>query len=460
MLSVTAVAIAASALLAACSGHGGATNSVIPSTTQSSHSGGVNPNAVTNIYGGGSTLASLLYRQWFDYFGVAMPPDPQGAPSGLPINASFQYYYGGIGSGAGRAAFLSQTPSTTTPQSAPIYCPGGVTTCWPYPNWHYSGSDATFSSIEIGCYDSGCTNVDGVPVINEALTVRGQYVQIPTLSTDITMAYNPTGQTVPLKGLALSRNSYCGIWQGAITNWSDPSITSDNGGKVVSSQPIIRVVRSDSSGTTALLTNALVSQCVNLSNSAYDWTGGTGGTVTWPNNTGNVQADSGSGGIVTGVTSTNGSIGYVGPSFVAPVVSGGLPTARLQNHNAYINNKLTFTVQSIKSTLAAFVGVNPPTLSDPYDLATVVPDPTATGAYPIVGYTWLEAYQCYNLKSEATGLSAFIKWYAKAGAIGSTPADVIVEAQGLAPLDATWKTSVRNISTHIVKGPVANVCTI
>src|SRR5215471_8794438 len=96
--AATAVALVASMLIAACSSHGGSTSSVLP--TAGSH--GARPNAVTNIYGGGSTLASLLYRQWMDYYGVAMPPDPQGAPNGLPVNANFQYYYAGIGSGAGR----------------------------------------------------------------------------------------------------------------------------------------------------------------------------------------------------------------------------------------------------------------------------------------------------------------------------------------------------------------------
>src|SRR5580658_2587787 len=95
-LSMTAAAIALSATLAACSGHGSASNSVLPTTQNQSIHHDV---TVTNIYGGGSTLASLLYRQEMDYYGVAMPPDPQGASNGLPVNKSFQYYYGGIGSG-------------------------------------------------------------------------------------------------------------------------------------------------------------------------------------------------------------------------------------------------------------------------------------------------------------------------------------------------------------------------
>src|SRR5215467_1981466 len=226
--AVTALALVASMLIAACSSHSGSTSSVLPSAG----SNAANPDLknVAPIYGGGSTLASLLYRQWMDYYGVAMPPDPQGAPNGLPVNPNFQYYYAGIGSGAGRTAFISQTPSTTTPQTSPIYCPNGVTTCYPYPLWHYSGSDANLSSSEISCYQVGCPPTYPTAAQPE----RGQYVQLPTLATDITIMYNPTGQTIGAAGLRLSRSTYCGIEEGAITNWGDPAITSDNGGVQVS----------------------------------------------------------------------------------------------------------------------------------------------------------------------------------------------------------------------------------
>jgi len=350
---------------------------------------------------------------------------------------------------------LSQIPSTTPPSSDPIFCPNGVTTCYPYPLWHYSGSDANLSSTEIGCYQVGCPPTYPNPVQPE----RGQYVQIPTLATDITFFYNPTGQTIGAPGLRLRRETYCGIWEGAITNWGDPTITSDNGGVQVSTQPIVRVVRADSSGTTFLITNHLNTACQNLSNSAYDWTGGVGGTVTWPG--GSVQSGTGSSGVVSVVQSTPGAIGYVGPSFVAPIVAGGLPTANLQNNYYYTNGNVKhFTTQSIKTTLNAFTGVPPPSNPDPFDLAILVPDPIQKGAYPVVGYTWLLAYQCYNKTKEATAMRGIINWYAQSGTTGTTPPDVILAQQGLAPLNSTWKKSVRNIAKNIVAGPISNVCTI
>src|SRR5215472_2338415 len=451
--AATAVALVATMLIAACSSHSGSTSSVLP--TAGSHAANPDLKNVAPIYGGGSTLASLLYRQWMDYYGVAMPPNPQGAPNGLPVNANFQYYYAGIGSGAGRAAFISQVPSTTVPQSMPIYCPGGVTTCYPYPLWHYSGSDANLSSSEIACYQAGCPPT----YPNAAQPERGQYVQIPTLATDITLFYNPSGQNIGAAGLRFSRETYCGIWEGNITNWGDPAITSDNGGVQVSTQPIVRVVRADSSGTTFLLTNHLNTACQNLSNPANDWTGGVGGTVTWPG--GPVQSATGSSGVVSLVGSTSGAIGYVGPSFVAPIVSGGLPTANLQNNFYYNNGNVKhFITQSIKSTLNAFTGVQPPSNPDPFDLAILIPDPIQKGAYPIVGYTWLLTYECYNKSKEATAMRGIINWYAQSGTSGTTPPDQILAQQGLAPLNATWKKAVKQIAKHVVAGPISGVCTI
>jgi phosphate transport system substrate-binding protein len=459
--------VAASAILtaaiAACGGHGSASNSVLPTTgAQSTH---VHPDTSptpTDLYGGGASLPAPLYRQDFDYYGVALPPDSQGQSSGLPVNARLQFYYSSTSSSVGRGAFLAQTSSTTTPASKPIYCPNGVTTCYPYPLWHFSASDSIFSSTEQGCYYSGCTNVDGDTTVNAVSPVRGQYIQVPFITESLPLAYNPTGGTYPVKGLNLDRHVLCGIWEGAITAWNDPGITEDNGGVVVSTNPIIRIVRSDSAGTTALLTAALVAQCTGLSNPAYDWTGGTGNTVTWPNNTGNVLAYSGNSGIVTGVTDNTGAIGYVGPSYIAPVVPGGLPAANVQDQYQVTHNQLHFVAPSVTNTLNAFKGINPPTNSDPYDLGiSGNPNPEQANAYPIVGWTWIEAYQCYNTTNEATGISDFIKWYSTSGPTGSTAADKNAEAQGLAPITQNWKGAVHAIGkSDIVKGPISGTCTI
>ena len=61
--------------------------------------------------------------------------------------------------------------------------------------------------------------------------------------------HNPDGSRKT--DLQLSSKSLVGIFTGAVTNWNDPSITSDNGGHALPDQPIKPVVRADGSGTSA-----------------------------------------------------------------------------------------------------------------------------------------------------------------------------------------------------------------
>jgi phosphate transport system substrate-binding protein len=452
-----AVGLLSSALLAACGGQGSnQATSVLPSTLgAASHTGvsGVNPDVTTTIvYLGGAGIPAKAYREWFDYYGVALPPDPQGAASGLPINNAYEYYFDADGAGNGATAFLSQTPDATIPSVPPYPCPGQVTTCLPYPEWDGSSIDGQLTSAQISCYQAGCGSVPA------AQPARGQYLQLPTLETDLPLPYNPNGQTVPSGGLQLSRNSYCGIWEGGITSWADPSITSDNGGVQVSTQPIQLIVRSDSAGATLLLTQHLDTVCQGLPNPAYDWTRGVGTSgISWPSNTSQFK---GNGGIVSGVTATAGSIGYVGPSYIAPVVAGGLPSALLLDQYYFAKTKLKFVGATVTSTLDAFKGIQPPTNTDPWDFGLTESNPAQQGAYPIVGFVYLETYECYKNAKTATGIQDVVKWYTKGGATGSTPADQILEAQGFAPLSSQFKTAVHNASPNVVKGPVTNVCTI
>ncbi len=444
-------------LLQACGGRPTGTAAGILQPPGAGHAA-VNPNATTIVYIGGAGLPALAYRSWFDYFGIALPPDSQGAPSGLPINSSYQYYYDADGAGNGINAWISQTPDATIPSVPPYPCPNQSTGCVPYPEWDGASADSALSSSQITCYQVGGPCGSGGATIGPAQPARGQYLSLPSLESDLALAYNPNGQTVGSHGLNLSRNSYCGIWEGAITSWADPSITADNGGNVVSDQPIVLIVRSDNAGATFMLTNHLNTACQGLTNPAYDWTRGVGTSgISWPSNS---QAFKGQGGIVSGVTSDPGSIGYVSPSYVAPVVSGGLPSANLQNHSNYVNRHAVFTAQNVAGTLAAFKGVLPPSNANPWDLGLNIPDPAQKTAYPIVAFVYFDLYQCYSSANTAKGIQALLKWYAASGTPGSTPADQIVETEGFAPLVPGFKKKVKAFAANVVAGPITNVCTI
>jgi hypothetical protein len=105
------------------------------------------------------------------------------------------------------------------------------------------------------------------------------------------------------------------------------------------------------------------------------------------------------------VASTNGAIGYASPDFVQPVVVGGLVTANLQNQwdvGTNVSGTPTFVAPTLAGTTAAMASVTPSfnslTRGNPlaWSLQGVVPNPVVSDAYPIAGFTWMEAYQCYN----------------------------------------------------------------
>ena len=66
--------------------------------------------------------------------------------------------------------------------------------------------------------------------------------------------------------LRLSPTTVAKIFTGVITNWNDPAITADNGGRQFPSLPIKPVIRSDGSGTTAQFTAFMASQTPSIWN--------------------------------------------------------------------------------------------------------------------------------------------------------------------------------------------------
>jgi len=59
--------------------------------------------------------------------------------------------------------------------------------------------------------------------------------------------------------LRLSPTTIAKIFTGVISNWNDPAITADNG-RAFPSLPIVPVIRSDGSGTTAQFTAFMANQ--------------------------------------------------------------------------------------------------------------------------------------------------------------------------------------------------------
>lgn len=371
--------------------------------------------AQTVVFGGGASFPSLLYRQWFDCYGVDVNTCPSGTTS--PTTTNLQLLYASVGSGAGIRSFLdspdtlsgdpvtysnrgfSNSDGTTAPaSSSPQFTASGFNS-YPYPRVDIAGTDANLSTSQIDLYNTTIAST------------RGELLQLPTVAGAIAVSYNPTGlrtinSSTPVR---LNRQALCGIFSGRITNWNNTTISQGNNGTQVSANLPIRVVRrSDSSGTTDNLTSHLnlrSGQSNALCASPNNWTLGQGTTVAWP---ASFLSASGSSAVVSLTSATTGAITYVSSSFVAPFVSGGLPSTRLQNQYALNNQVNQYVGPNASATSISISGISVPANPDAADFGTLssqTVNPNRNGAYPIVGITYLLAYSDYSGAPSGVGSS-------------------------------------------------------
>lgn len=289
--------------------------------------GGAGGQSVT-LSGAGASFPAPLYQRWFSEYNRENP--------------TTQISYQSVGSGAGVQQFLAGTID-------------------------FGASDAPLTQEERQQFQS---------------QFNGEPIQVPLTGGAVVLAYNLGGN---VQNLRLSREAYCGIAEGRITNWNDPAIAAENSGVNLPDLPITFVHRSDGSGTTFIFTNHLEAACPN-------WAAGAAKSVEWPVGVGG----KGNEGITAQVQQTQGAIGYVEYAYAR---ENGLNSATLENQAG------EYVAPDATTAAAALEGQQIPA-----DFALEVPDPTAREAYPIVGLTWLLLYNNYQDPAKATALRNFIDW--------------------------------------------------
>jgi phosphate transport system substrate-binding protein len=225
-------------------------------------------------------------------------------------------------------------------------------------------------------------------------------LHIPTVFGAVAVAYNVPG----VDGLRLDQETLAGIFLGTLTTWNDPALVALNPGIQLPALPVSVVHRSDSSGTTSIFTGYLAMISPTWSDSV-----GPGKDVRWPVGIGGQGND----GVAAVIQQQEGSIGYVELSYATEV---GLPTADLRNKSG------SFVAPSLASTSAAGAGVE-----FPADLRFSLNDSPAPAAYPIVGATWMLAYDSMSDPEKAEALRVFLAWALTEGA-------PLAEDLGYAPL--------------------------
>lgn len=302
------------------------------------------------VVGGGATLPANLYN----------------GTSTLPRLLPADFTYTGTSSGTGKANFLAN-PSAVD----------------------FAGSDSVLTSTELTNYNtaSGAT--------------YGKLIQVPSVGTSVTIPYNRTGVTT----LQVSAAQLCDVFSGTITTWGQLLGTG-----AADTTPIKVIYRSGSSGTTELLTRFLNDSCP-----AKFGVNGTFITANIGAEPANWQAVATSADVVTAVNANDGAIGYVSPDYVNgnsnavvarvsknAVAAGSAPLPTLANARTALGTAVAPATTADRANPLKWV----PTFGS-NTAAGDSPVPTATNAYPIVGYTNFLVGQCYTTAADATAIRNF-----------------------------------------------------
>lgn len=309
------------------------------------------------VVGGGATLPENLYN----------------GTSTLPRLLPTDFSYTGVGSGAGKTAFLTNAPaSINQPAGTPV---------------DFAGSDSALTSTELTNYNTA------------KLATFGKLIQIPAVGTSVTIPYKRTGVT----SLQLTGAQLCDVFSGTKTTWGQLLGTADT-------MAIKVIYRSGSSGTTELLSRFLNDSCPTKF--------GVSGTFITANigaEPDNWQAVATSADVVAAVNANDGAIGYVSPDYVnansAAVVARVSKVAPAAGVAAPLPNA-TNTSTALGTALAPATAAdraNPLKWVPTFGSNTAAGDkPVPTSGYPIVGYTNFLVGQCYATAADATAVRTFL----------------------------------------------------
>ncbi|WP_321897382.1 MULTISPECIES: substrate-binding domain-containing protein [Burkholderia] len=407
------------------------------------------------IQGGGSSLVAPT-------LGTA---SPAAGEFGLYGTASGTFTYYSVGSGAGQNAFLNNQPT---------YFGAGVTG-----TVHFANSDAALTTAQVTAYNNtGRGTTDGpliqIPYIVTAITVP--VVNGPTVTSTTTPQTTP-GQA---HSIALNDDDLCGIFSGKLTNWNQ--VTNPETGSVYPLNKAISVVyRSDSSGTSELLTRHLHAVCTTANTKAgvtfVD-------SLTFANTTAfpsgvpaNFVAASGSGGVRGSLASLSSAgtaaVAYLSPDYTntflasqsSVVTSSGalqLPIASLYNTTdkkyyapTYANATTALGTISAPSTKA--------TAADPTQWVpvsgtayTALANPSA--GYPVSGTSQIILSQCYADATAASNVQSFLNNHYTNASYAS-----VVHGNGFDTVPSGFKTAIvadflSNTSTYGLDINNANSC--
>ena len=164
-----------------------------------------------------------------------------------------------------------------------------------------------------------------------------QFAYMPIVAGGTSFMYNLVIGGKRVTNLRLSGDNVAKIFTGVITKWNDPAIAADNPLLALPGTPVVPVVRSDGSGTTAQFTSWMRSEFTPTWNAYCAKAGRSncGITSNYPTVAGSsFVAQSGSNGVAgyTAQTQSVGAITYVEYSYA---LNSGFPVAKILNTAGY-----------------------------------------------------------------------------------------------------------------------------
>jgi phosphate transport system substrate-binding protein len=257
------------------------------------------------------------------------------------------------------------------------------------------GSGGGIQQLKAGTVDFGAS--DAPLSDEEATSMPGPVMHIPTVAGAVAVAYNLSGLKQPLK---LDGPTLAAIYSGEVRRWTDQRIAALNPAEKLPDLAITVVHRSDGSGTSYLFTSYLAAV-------SKDWSAkvGAGKSVNWPTGVG----AKGNEGVTGVVKQTPGAIGYLELAYAK---QNALPVAHLKNAAG------EFVEPTVASTTAAAAGAAE-TMEE--DVRVSLINSPAPGAYPIAGFTYLLVYQQQTDQKKAEALARFLLWALKDGQLLAPP---------------------------------------
>jgi phosphate ABC transporter phosphate-binding protein len=206
----------------------------------------------------------------------------------------------------------------------------------------FAVSDIGFQGFDPvkGVQDTNCTDP-------KTKSTCRPYAYLPIVAGGTSFPYQIRVGGQLVTNLRLSGATLAKIFTDKITNWDDPAITKDNNGRKLPSLPIIPVVHSEGSGSTAQFTLYLHTLYPSLWKS---FSGENSFTEYWPLGKRGQVAENNSDGVLNFVTSAaaNGAIGFDEYSYArqkpCPGCTYGWPVALLGNKAGYFTAPTEYNV--------------------------------------------------------------------------------------------------------------------